>query len=164
MSGLIYTCTGCPKKYEKPGNQCGECGKPLRPELLPPRDYIPGKPGGGMLDILADGFRRRPLAGNDWAAVKTDNPASQELVDIVNHLHDMFYRYRQKRFQNEMNPDFSRVRWYLGMEEKRAIGSCSHCIDLKEGPDGLYQGAKLLGIPVYWVQADSHVALAEVEK
>lgn len=97
--------------------------------------------------------------------VKTVNPAQQELVDIVNHLHDMFYRYRHKRHQNGVDPDFSRVRWYLGMEEKRAIGSCSHCIDLEEGPDGsLYRGAKLFDIPVYWVQAGSHVALVEVEK
>lgn len=96
--------------------------------------------------------------------VKTDNPAEQERVDIVNHVHEMFYRYRQQRFQREMNPDFSRVRWHLGMEEKRALFGCAHCIDLKGGPDDSPHDAKLFDIPVYWVQADSHVALVEVMK
>lgn len=94
--------------------------------------------------------------------VKTSNPAEQERVNTINHLHEMFFRYRQKRFQDERNPDFSRVRWYLGMEEKRALWGCSHCIDLKEGPGGsLHHGAKFLDIPVYWVQADSHAALVD---
>lgn len=96
------------------------------------------------------------------SVVKTNNPGERKYVDIVNHLHEMYFRYRQKRFQQEMNPSFSGVRWYLGMKEKMALWYCGHCIDLQPGPgESIHQGVKLLGLPVYWVQADSHVALVK---
>jgi len=95
--------------------------------------------------------------------LRTIDPAGQELVDIVNDLHERFYEYKWRRDQAGLNPDFSKARWYLGMREKRALGCCAHCVDLKAGPDGAWgEGGEFMGLPVHWVQADSHVALGEV--
>lgn len=61
MTSFIYRCTGCRKVYVQSREKCGKCRAVLRLELAPPRDYVPGKPGGGVLDILADGYKHRPL-------------------------------------------------------------------------------------------------------
>jgi len=91
--------------------------------------------------------------------VQTNDPRMQPDVDMVNDLMARSHRYRMKRHQAEMNPDFSNVRWYFGMAQKRAIGICCNAL---ASTDFSHNGSKFMDFPVTWVAEDYHAELCEV--